>query len=64
MDYDDKQIMLSVSQGKVEMLAILFERHHKKLYGFLLRLTNNSSTSEDMVQEVFFRNMRLNCIHP
>jgi RNA polymerase sigma-70 factor (family 1) len=51
----DEYIMLMVREGKVEMLAILFERYHVKLYNFLLRLTGKNSVSEDLVQEIFFR---------
>jgi RNA polymerase sigma-70 factor (ECF subfamily) len=51
----DEEIMISVKEDKVEMLAILFERHHVKLYNFLWRLTGDKNTSEDMVQEIFFR---------
>lgn len=51
----DNQAMKEVSEGKVEKLAILFERHHVPLYNFFLRLTGNRSSSEDLVQEVFFR---------
>jgi len=51
----DEEIMISVKEDKVEMLAILFERHHVRLYNFLWRLTGGKNTSEDMVQEIFFR---------
>lgn len=51
----DNQIMEEVKEGKVERLAILFERHHVPLYNFFLRLTANRGISEDLVQEVFFR---------
>lgn len=51
----DEQLMIMVREGKVEMLAILFERYHVKLYNFLLRLTGEKGTSEDLVQEVFCR---------
>ncbi len=47
--------MLSVKADRVEMLAILFERHHVKLYNFFLRLTGDRGTSEDLVQEIFYR---------
>lgn len=50
--------MLQVKDGDVGKLGILFERHHGKLYGFLVRLTNRRETSEDLVQEVFFRILR------
>lgn len=52
---DDEKIMVQVREGRVEMLAILFERHHVRLFNFFLRLTANRSTSEDLVQEVFLR---------
>lgn len=51
----DIQLMQEVRDGKVEKLAVLFERHHVRLYNFLLRLTGNRNTSEDLVQDVFCR---------
>jgi len=51
----DNQIMEEVRDGKVEKLAILFERYHVALYNFFLRLAANRSISEDLVQDVFFR---------
>jgi len=51
----DEQLMLLVKQGKVEMLAVLFEKYNIKLYNFFLRLTGHTGNSEDMTQEVFFR---------
>jgi RNA polymerase sigma-70 factor (ECF subfamily) len=47
--------MLLVRDGDVAKLGILFERHHAKLYNFLVRVTNKRDSSEDLVQEVFFR---------
>lgn len=51
----DNQVMLEVKEGKVEKLAILFEKHYVKLFNFFLRLTGNRGTSEDLVQDVFYR---------
>ena len=51
----DKEVMENVRDGRVERLAILFERYHVTLYNFFLRLTGNRSISEDLVQNVFFR---------
>ena len=51
----DNQLMEEVKEGKVERLAILFERHQVPIYNFFLRLTGNRGTSEDLVQDVFFR---------
>ena len=52
---DDEQVMARVQDGQVEMLAILFERHHVRLFNFFLRLSGDRPLSEDMVQEVFTR---------
>ncbi len=51
----DNRLMEEVRDGKVEKLAILFERHHVMLFNFFLRLTGNRSAGEDLVQDVFFR---------
>ncbi len=51
----DNRLMEEVRNGRVEKLAILFEKHHIMLYNFFLRLTGNRSASEDLVQEVFLR---------
>jgi len=47
--------MHQVSQGNVARLGLLFERHHARLFNFCLRLTGSPQTSEDLVQEVFYR---------
>ena len=52
---NDREVMKALQGGRSEMLAILFERHHVRLYNFLYRLTGDRMTSEDLVQEVFFR---------
>ena len=52
---DDEQVMAQVRDGRVEMLAILFERHHVRLFNFFLRLTGNRPMSEDLTQELFLR---------
>lgn len=51
----DEQLMILVKKGKLDALSDLFERHHRKLYNFFLRLTNDGSLSEDLVQNVFER---------
>jgi RNA polymerase sigma-70 factor, ECF subfamily len=51
----DNQVMLDVRDGKIEKLAILFERHHVALYNFFLRLTGSRPMAEDLVQDVFTR---------
>lgn len=51
----DQQLMLAVRDGEVDKLGVLFERHHRSLYNFFLRLTRERSVAEDLVQEVFIR---------
>ena len=51
----DNELMENVRDGRVEKLAVLFERYQTMLYNFFLRLTGNRAASEDLVQEVFMR---------
>ena len=52
---EDAQMMEEVKEGKIEKLAVLFEKYHVRLYNYFLRLTLNQGASEDLVQEVFIR---------
>jgi len=51
----DEELMAQVRNGVGEMLGVLFERYQVSLFNFYLRLTGDRTTSEDLVQEVFFR---------
>ena len=51
----DNFLMEEVKEGKVEKLAVLFEKYHVRLFNFFLRLTGNRGASEDLVQDVFLR---------
>ena len=54
----DHLVMLAVRDGDVERIGVLFDRHHRMLFNFFLRLTTNRGLSEDLVQEVFFRMLK------
>lgn len=54
----DKQLMFRVRDGDLDQLGVLFERHHRRLYNFFLRMTSSVDLSEDLVQEVFFRMLK------
>jgi RNA polymerase sigma-70 factor (ECF subfamily) len=54
----DNLLMLKVRDGDVGKFSFLFERHHRALFNFFLRLTGNRDLSEDLVQEVFFRMLK------
>ncbi len=50
--------MLRVRAGETSLLAELFERHNRPVYGFFYRMTNSRELSEDLVQDVFLRILR------
>lgn len=47
--------MLKVKDGDLDKLGLLFERYHRRLFGFFYRLTRRQDISEDLVQSVFER---------
>ena len=47
--------MLEVKNGDLDKMALLFNRHQRTLYGFLYHMTRHRESSEDMVQNVFYR---------
>jgi RNA polymerase sigma factor (sigma-70 family) len=51
----DHELMIAVRAGEIRRLGDLFERYHKPLYGFFVRLTSQPSVGEDLVQIVFYR---------
>lgn len=47
--------MQEVRSGEIGKLEQLFDRHHRPLFHYFLRLTSNRTASEDLVQDVFYR---------
>lgn len=54
----DNALMLKVKHGDLDKMALLFQRYHRALYGFLYHMTGKQEQSEDMVQDVFYRMLR------
>ena len=54
----DEEIMLEVGRGQLDLLGLLFDRYHLKLYNYFLRMTRDASLSEDLTQNVFERIIR------
>lgn len=50
--------MLKVRSGDLDKMGLLFQRYHRPLYGFLYHMTGQRESSEDMVQNVFYRMLR------
>lgn len=57
-DPGDTDLMERVRGGETERLSELFERHHRRLYAFFVRLVRSGSVAEDLVQEVFVRMLK------
>jgi RNA polymerase sigma factor (sigma-70 family) len=51
----DTSVMREVSDGDIRQLGVLFDRHHRQLFAFFVRMTGSTAASEDLVQEVFLR---------
>jgi len=54
----DNVLMQKVRDGDLAKMAVLFERHHRPLFRYFLRLTGNREFSEDLVQDVYFRMLK------
>jgi RNA polymerase sigma-70 factor (ECF subfamily) len=58
MEPTDKDLMLAVSAGDVKQFGVLFDRYHQRLFDFFYRLSGDSASSHDLVQEVFLRMLK------
>ena len=52
-DGSDRALMARVAAGDRAAIRTLFAHYQVKVYRFVLRLTDNSATAEDIVSEVF-----------
>jgi RNA polymerase sigma-70 factor (ECF subfamily) len=55
---DDTEVMRRVRAGHGDLVGLLFERHHRPIFGFFINLTHQPFLSEDLTQEVFLRVLR------
>ncbi|MCB0371464.1 MAG: RNA polymerase sigma factor [Muricauda sp.] len=51
----DEMIMQKVADGNLDLLKVLFDRHHKHVYNFLYKMSGNRMLSEDLTQDVFYK---------
>ena len=54
----DEILMSKVADGNLDVLKILFERHHKHVFNFLYKMCGDRMLSEDITQEVFYKLMK------
>ncbi len=51
----DEIIMQKVASGNLDLLKLLFDRHHKHVYNFLYKMSGDRMLSEDLTQDVFYK---------
>jgi len=54
-ELSDEILMNRVKQGNLPELSGLFERYHVRLYNFFLKLTLDTTVSQDLTQNLFYR---------
>jgi RNA polymerase sigma factor (sigma-70 family) len=54
----DNALMIRVKDGDLDKMGLLFQRYHRPLFSFLYHMTGRSDSSEDMVQNVFYRMLK------
>ncbi len=50
----NEELMTTVAEGKLNNMRYLFERHHKHIFNFLLKMSRDRIISQDLTQEVFY----------
>lgn len=51
----DEIIMQKVADGNLDLLKVLFDRHHKHVYNYLYKMSGDAMLSEDIAQDVFYK---------
>ncbi|NKI30913.1 RNA polymerase sigma factor [Croceivirga thetidis] len=54
-DQSDEILMGQVAEGNLDLLKVLFDRHHLHLFNFLYKMSGDRMLSEDLTQEVFYK---------
>ncbi|TMM32361.1 RNA polymerase sigma factor [Polaribacter aestuariivivens] len=51
----DEEIMLQIADGQLQLLSILFDRYHVRIYNYFNKMVHNKMVSEDLTQDVFLK---------
>lgn len=51
----DENLMQQVAGGNLDVLQLLFERHHRHIFNFLFKMSGDRMLSEDLTQDVFYK---------
>ncbi|MCF7923479.1 MAG: RNA polymerase sigma factor [Candidatus Izimaplasma sp.] len=52
---DDKLIIKRILDGEKDEYRFLMDKYYKELFKYVYNLTNNYDTTEDLLQEIFFK---------
>jgi RNA polymerase sigma-70 factor (ECF subfamily) len=52
-DASDETLITAIARGDRHAMALLYGRHHVRVYRFALRVTGNATSAEDIVSDVF-----------
>lgn len=51
----DEILMQKVAEGNLDLLQVLFDRHHRHIYNFLYKMSGDGMLSEDLTQDTFYK---------
>lgn len=51
----DEALMMDVKQGNLKTASVLFDRYHKMLYNFFVKITFDRDLGHDLTQNTFMR---------
>ncbi|MDJ0644826.1 MAG: RNA polymerase sigma factor [Flavobacteriaceae bacterium] len=51
----DEELMQRVSQGELDLMTVLFDRYHVRIFNFFNKMVQNKMVSEDLTQDVFVK---------
>lgn len=54
----DESLMMAVKNGEMEKATELFDRYHRRLYNFFVKITFDRELGHDLTQNVFLRMIR------
>lgn len=55
---EDRILFEQWMKGDPEGFSVIYEKYKKRLFGFLVKMTNDKSLAEDLMQETFFAALR------
>jgi len=56
---EDQRLWMSVVEGNINALGLIFDRYVQELHSYGYRLSNNSALTQDAIQDVFYSNLAL-----